>query len=71
MPKEEKIRTLHPQGKKGVNISLEKYNTIKDFIIKLLAERGVVTYQDLNTIAIEKLSPTFDGKVTWYVVTVK
>lgn len=66
-----KIQTLHPQGKKGVNISREKYETIKDYIIQTLKKNGAISYQDLNDQAIEDLSPTFDGKVNWYVVTVK
>ena len=31
--KEERILTLHPQGKKGVNISIRKYELIKSFIL--------------------------------------
>ncbi|MDW7662766.1 MAG: hypothetical protein SCL54_15265 [Bacillota bacterium] len=31
--KDERILTLHPEGKKGVNISIMKYEMIKNFII--------------------------------------
>jgi len=30
-----------------------------------------ITYQELNDLAVKKLSPNFDGKVPWYVVSVK
>jgi len=71
MLEQEKILTLHPDGKQGVNISLAKYEVIKNFILNLLKERGEITYQELNKLAIETLSPTFNGKVGWYVVCVK
>lgn len=67
----EKILTLHPQGKSGVNISLEKYSTIKDYILEALKKYSNITYQDLNQLAIKDLQDTFDGKVTWYLVSVK
>ncbi|UZO79686.1 hypothetical protein NBT05_12065 [Aquimarina sp. ERC-38] len=67
----EKILTLHPDGKKGVNIALAKYEIIKKYIISILKKEGTLTYQDLNTRAINELTPTFDGKVGWYLVTVK
>ncbi len=69
--KDDKILTLHPQGKKGVNISRSKYDTIKDFLLQKIEEHGEVTYSDLNDMAVDELSKTFDGKVPWYVVTVK
>lgn len=66
-----KILTLHPQGKKGVNISFEKYHFIKNFIIKTLAEKGEVTFENLTDMAVKELSDRFEGKVIWYMVTVK
>ena len=66
-----KILTLHPQNKKGVNILRSKYNTIKAFIIEIIERHEEITYQSLNDQAIKALSKTFDGKVGWYVVTVK
>lgn len=68
---DEKIMTLHPQSKKGVNISLAKYNIIKDFIIKTLKKHKELTFEMLTDIAVSELSDSFDGKVIWYVVTVK
>ncbi|MFK7814026.1 MAG: hypothetical protein AB8B59_16130 [Maribacter sp.] len=71
MSKNEKIMTLHPQGKTGVNILKRRYDTIKEFILKTIKEQGELTYQDLDTIAAKALKETFDGKVGWYIVTVK
>lgn len=66
-----RIMTLHPQGKKGVNILQRRYDLIKDFIIKTLTEKKQMTYQALDKLAVQELKDTFDGKVGWYVVSVK
>jgi len=68
---EEKIVTLHPSGKAGVNILLRRYNVIKDFILKTLENEREISFEDLTDKAVEKLADTFDGKVIWYMVTVK
>lgn len=68
---EEKILTLHPGGKKGTNISLAKYNLIKDAMLEMIQKEKEITYQDLSDQLEKKLQPTFDGRVIWYVVTVK
>lgn len=67
----EKIMTLHPQGKTGVNILRRRYDQIKDFIMQTLSERAEITYQELDKLAVRELKDSFDGKVGWYVVTVK
>ena len=71
MPAEEKFLTLHPQGKKGVNILKRRYDFIKDYILKTVKKRGAIEYQELSDLAIRELSKDFDGKVVWYVVSVK
>ena len=71
MSTEERIMTLHPQGKKGVNILKSKYDRIKDFILEEIKEHGDIAYEDLSDLAEKKVAPTFDGKVVWYVVSVK
>lgn len=68
---EEKIMTLHPQGKQGVNILKRRYDTIKEFILETIAEYKEISYEELTDLAVERLSETFDGKVIWYIVTVK
>lgn len=71
MSKEEKIMTLHPQGKAGVNILKRRYDFIKKFIVKTIVEHGAITFEKLGDMAIEQLTEKFDGKVLWYIVTVK
>lgn len=67
----ERILTLHPQGKNGVNILKRKYDFIKDYILKKVKEHGEIAYQSLDDMARTELEDSFDGKVAWYVVSVK
>ena len=67
----DRIITRHPSGKKGVNISVEKYRTVRDVLITILKEKGQITYQELNRLAIDRLKANFEGSISWYVVTVK
>lgn len=68
---EEKIMTLHPQGKKGTNILKRRYDVIKDFIINTIQEKKQISFESLSDLAVKELSESFDGKVLWYMVTVK
>jgi len=69
--KEERILTLHPKGKKGVNILKSKYDLIRDYLIKTIKKEKIITFEELGDRAVKELSPTFEGKVLWYVVSVK
>jgi hypothetical protein len=69
--KEAKIMTMHPSGKKGVNILQRRYDIIKDFILQSLSEHSEISFEDLTDKAVEELTASFDGKVIWYMVTVK
>lgn len=68
---EEKILTLHPQGKHGVNILKRKYIVLKNFILKTIRQRKEITFEELCDLAEDELTNSFDGKVLWYLVTVK
>lgn len=68
---ETKIMTLHPSGKKGVNILLRRYEVIKDFILSKLKESSEISFDELTDLAVKELSESFDGKVVWYMVIVK
>jgi len=68
---ETKIMTLHPSGKHGVNILLRRYEVISHFILSKLTEASEVSFEELTDLAIKELSDSFDGKVIWYMVTVK
>jgi Family of unknown function (DUF6958) len=71
IPEDEKIFTLHPAGKQGVNILKRRYDQIKDVILKIIREEGAVTYQYVSDKLVDEIASGFDGKVVWYVVTVK
>ena len=61
----DKILTLHPQGKKGTNISRERYDAVRDAIIDHLGRREMTAFE-LFAAAGESLGPGFDGSVNWY-----
>lgn len=71
MANEERIMTLHPQGKKGVHILKTKYDFIKEYILKTTKKHGEISYQLLDDLAVKELEASFDGKVSWYIVSVK
>ncbi len=66
-----RILTLHPEGKKGVNIDLGKYNLIKENIIEIIHSKGEISYNEMNKMIIQELQHKFSGSIPWYVVTVK
>jgi hypothetical protein len=68
---EEKILTLHPQGKTGVNISREKYDAISGAIQDSLRTHQSMTFKELTEEVRGRLEGSFDGSISWYVTTVK
>jgi len=68
---EDRILTMHPQGKKGVNISRDKYDKIKSYILEKLGCQNIISYKELDSLAKEELSDVFTGSVGWYLVTIK
>lgn len=68
---DEKILTLHPNGKKGVRIIKRRYDLIMKAIITILEEEGVCIAQYLEDKINERLSLIFEGKIKWYVHTIK
>ena len=69
--KGEQIQTLHPQpGKTNKRISLDKYNVIKDNILKILAGKEL-THTELMEKLYSKVKDSFEGGVQWYGETVK
>ncbi|MDE2816425.1 MAG: hypothetical protein OXK81_06955 [Chloroflexota bacterium] len=67
----EKIMTLHPAGKAGVNIDKQKYDTVRGAILQSLQEHGTLTFGDLTAEVRRRLEGTFTGSISWYVTTVK
>jgi len=68
--KDNKILTQHPQGKKGVNIDRKKYEYAKDFILRKIEKNKEISYQSIFDMA-QKECNDFNGKIGWYIVTVK
>ena len=65
------IRTLHPEKKKGVNISNEKYEIIRKAILVTLNAKKEMTFMDLSRAVEKQVNGNFEGSVMWYVTTVK
>jgi hypothetical protein len=69
--KEEQIQTLHPlPGKTNKRIALNKYNDIKENLLKILAEKEL-THTALMEELYSRVKDTFEGGVQWYGETVK
>jgi hypothetical protein len=66
----EKILTLHPEGKDGVNISRAKYTLIRNSILSFLSENTQLTFTELIGAMEHLLEGTFEGSIPWYVTTV-
>lgn len=69
---EEKILARHPEkDKHGVKISKAKYEQMRAALVKILRERGEITFTELAQAANEQLRGQFAGSIPWYVTTVK
>ena len=68
---DDKLLTLHPEGKQGVRISRDKYDAIRSAILQVLRDAGEMTFVQLNNAVQERLAGQFDGSISWYVTTVK
>jgi hypothetical protein len=67
----EKVRTLHPEKKQGVNISKQKYDIIREAILCVLQAEKEMTFMKLSRAVEKEVNGNFEGSVTWYVTTVK
>ena len=68
---EEKILTLHPQGKKGVNISKAKYDVMKGTILDVLRDSPGLTHPELTAAVEKRLEGRFEGSIPWYMESTK
>ena len=67
----EKIMTLHPAGKQGVNIDKGKYDMVRKAIEETLQAQPGITFSGLTDAVGERIGDVFEGSVGWYVVSVK
>jgi len=70
MPAEERILTLHPEGKKGVNISKSKYEITRECLMGIFVEFPEISHKDLTRLSKERLHGKFEGNAGWYMETV-
>ncbi|HEU4760038.1 MAG TPA: hypothetical protein VFT91_08670 [Dehalococcoidia bacterium] len=68
---EEKALTLHPDGKRGVNVSRAKYEAVRAAMIEQLHNGGQLTASQLFSGVQQSLGPAFQGSVAWYAEWVK
>jgi hypothetical protein len=67
---DEKILTLHPQGKKGVRISKDKYDVMRATITAILKGKRL-THVELTAAVEAALKRRFTGSIPWYTESVK
>ena len=66
----EKILTKHPLGKRGVNISKEKYDAGEEGDPLGVAEKGTHARRIVHRLN-KSLQNKFSGSINWYAETVK
>lgn len=67
----EKIMTLHPEGKQGVNIDMKKYEAVKAAILESIEANGTILFKDLSAAVEARLPADWEGSIGWYTTTVK
>lgn len=67
----ERIRTLHPAGKQGVNIDKGKYDMVREAVEDTLRAEPGITFSEMTEEVGRRIGDVFDGSVGWYVVSVK
>lgn len=71
----DRVATLHPAGKSGVNIDRAKYDAMRRALLKVVPrKKDGVPFMDLPDLVAPLLKPPAFGpadSVPWYVVTVK
>lgn len=68
---DDRILTLHPQGKQGVNILRSRYEAARDALLASLPDGDELTHGELMAGVREQLDGRFDGSIGWYAETVK
>jgi len=71
VPLEDKVLALHPQGKRSVHISREKYEVIRNAILRSLKDGSEKTHLELYAATRKLLPRNFEGSPMWYFETVK
>jgi hypothetical protein len=67
----QRILTLHPAGKAGVNLERTKYEAVRSAIAAELRAVQEIPYRELSHRVEARLGDGFEGSATWYFATVK
>jgi hypothetical protein len=67
----DKIMTLHPEGKQGVNIDRLKYDKMRAAMLAVIGREPSVPFTGLGDKVYQELNGDFDGSIGWYTTTVK
>jgi hypothetical protein len=67
----DRILTLHPAGKKGVNIEREKYLLVRKAILGILRQQREVSFGDLLSGVQKRVKGKLQGSSNWYGTAVK
>ena len=67
----ERIMTLHPAGKQGVNIDKGKYDMVRQAIEETLQAQPGITFNGMTEAVGKRIGDVFDGSISWYVTSVK
>ncbi|MEM6345756.1 MAG: hypothetical protein AAF927_17820 [Bacteroidota bacterium] len=68
---EDRILTLHPEGKAGVSISRDKYEQMRSAIVEIVEEKQSVGFSEMGDMLTSRLKDSFEGSILWYYTTVK
>ncbi|MFT4604709.1 MAG: hypothetical protein ACI9W4_001442 [Rhodothermales bacterium] len=68
---DDRIKTMHPQGKQGVNILRTKYDQMVNAINDSVAAKQPIGFDELLEEVERRLGDGFNGSIPWYVTTVK
>lgn len=68
---DEKILTMHPEGKQGVRILKSRYDMMKAAICNELHDKGELTLAELKIAVDNRLRGSFYGRIGWYLMAVK
>jgi hypothetical protein len=67
----ERIKTLHPQGKEGVNIEKHKYDLVRQAILDSIGQHGTIPFGELSAAVEANLPQPLDRSIGRYTITVK
>lgn len=70
MTSEDRIQTLHPDGKTGKNILRKKYDTTRDCLLGIFADFPEISHKEMTRLSNERLTGKLEGNISWYMETV-